>query len=119
MGGESFDDGKVGEDVGRDGVALLEIWEGVVGDPDFALSIFPDEEFEGKVDGGGGGGEHDGSATFGIAEDEEVGGAHGEAGFCGFAAVVDEGKDGDMVGVEDGFEFGGGVVNGVTAGDAN
>jgi hypothetical protein len=42
LGGEGFHDGQVGEDVGRDGVTLLEIMEGVVGDPDFALSVFPD-----------------------------------------------------------------------------
>jgi len=100
-------------------VALLEEGEAVVGDPDVALGVFGDEDFEGEIDGAGGGGLHDGGAAFGIAEDEELGVGHGEAGLLGFAAVVDEGEDGDIFGLEDGFEFFDGGVDGVIAGDGD
>ena len=100
-------------------MALLEIGERVVGDPDFGLSVFPDEDFEREVDGAGGSGKHNGSAALGISENQEFGVAHGEPGFGGFAAVVNDSEDGDVLGVEDGFQFGDGVVDRVAAGDAD
>jgi hypothetical protein len=70
------------------------------------------EDAEREVEGGAGGGEHDGGAGFGIAEDEEPGGRHGEAGGCGFAGVVDEGEELDAFGGEEGLEAGDGFVYG-------
>ena len=60
-----------------------------------------------------GGGEHDGGAGFGVAEDQELGGGHGEAGGEGFAGVVDEGEELDAFGGEEGLEAGDGLVDGV------
>jgi hypothetical protein len=58
---------------------------------------------------------HDGSAAPGVSEDEELGWRHGEADFCGFAAMVDAGEDGDGFCAEDGFEAVEGFGDGVGA----
>lgn len=111
--------GQVLQKIGGDAVALLKIFGIVVGEPDLSLRVLPGEGFEWEVDGGAGSGDHDGRAAFGIAEDEELGGAHFESGFGGFAAVVDEGEDGDAFFFENGLQAGEGFRNGVGTGDVD
>jgi hypothetical protein len=54
LGGECFNDGDIGEQLGWKMVARLEIGWGVVGDPDFAGDVFGDEDFEREVESGAG-----------------------------------------------------------------
>jgi hypothetical protein len=52
------DAGDVLQQVVRDGVSLLEVGWAVVGEPDFAVGVLPDECFQGQVDGNGRRGDH-------------------------------------------------------------
>src|SRR5579862_6282840 len=88
FGGEGFYYGDVLEQWVGYAVALLQVGGAVPGDPDFAGGVLRDEDLEREVDGDAGGGEHEGRAGFGVAEDEEFGGRHVEADLFGFAAVV-------------------------------
>jgi len=54
LGGEGFDDSDIGKQIGREGVARLEISGSIVGDPDFAGRIFHDEDFERQIERGAG-----------------------------------------------------------------
>ena len=115
FGGEGFDAGEVLEQVGGDVVACAEVGRGVVGDPGGAVFGLCDEDLERQVDGAGGCGEHDGRASLRVAEEEEFGGAHGEADAGRFAAVIDEREELDAFGGEDAGEGGYGCVDGVRA----
>jgi hypothetical protein len=122
-GGERSDDGDVGEEFGGEMVALKQIFGRVEGDESFAGGVLGevlgDEDFEWEIKGGGWRGEHERGSRFGIAEDEEFGGRHFEAGLFGFAAVVNESEEGNAFGLEDGAEAFDGLVYGVIAGDGN
>jgi hypothetical protein len=98
---------------------LLEVVGIVVAEEDVALGILPGEGLEGEVDGGERCGEHEGCASAGVAEDEELGRRHVEADFLGFAGVIDAGEDGDAFGAEDLFEAVEGVGDGVGTGEGD
>ena len=76
-------------------MALLQILRAVPGDPDFASGVFGDEDLEWQIDGDAGGDEHDWRSGFGAAENQELGVGHAHANFLSFAAVIDEGEEGD------------------------
>jgi len=68
---------------GREIVAVAQILRAVIGDPGFSFDIFPDEDFERKIECDGG------SPGFRSAEDQEFRVRHVKAGAFRFAAVVD------------------------------
>lgn len=113
---KNFDAGDGLEDFVAEVVTALQGMRVVEAEPHLACRVLPGEGLEGKIDCGEGSGEHDGSAAFGISEDEELGWRHGEADFCGFSAVVDASEDGNDFCTEDGFEAVEGFGDGVGAG---
>jgi hypothetical protein len=117
LASDRFHDGDIFRKVGGEAVTVLKVDGIVVGKPGFALWVFADEDLEREINGGGGSGEHEGSAAFWVAENKEFCVGHFEAGFFGFAAVVDDGKERDAVGLQDEFEFRDGFVDGMIAGD--
>jgi hypothetical protein len=102
-GDERFDGGKIVQQIFRNAVTMLQERQAVVGEPDLALAILPDKNFEWKVERGGRSGEHDRRAGFGAAENEQLGGQHGHADFGGFAAVVDEREEHHAFGLQNEF----------------
>ena len=114
---EILQGGDVGEENGGEVVAMLEVVGGVGGEPDLAGGVLPSEGFEGEVDGGGGGGEHDGGASFGVAEEEELGGRHGEAVGGGVFGEINSGEEGEAFGVGERREAVEGFGDGVGAGE--
>ena len=90
----------------------------VPGELDSSVGSFGYKDFERKVECRGGGGEHDGRAGFGVSEDEEAGGRHGEAGGLGFAGVIDDAEELDAFFFEQCFEARDGFVDRVMAGES-
>ena len=117
VGGEGIDDCDVLEQVIGDVVTVHQVLRAAVGEPGFSCGVFTDEDFQGKVDSNAGSGEHQRRSSFGAAEDEQLGGRHGQSDFCGFAAVIDQREEGGTFRFEKGFQFAHGFVDGVVAGD--
>src|SRR5580704_17213682 len=69
----------------------------VVGEPDFSLGIFPDQNLEREVDGDTGSDQHQGCAGLGTAEDQQLGGTHLQSYFVRFSAMVDESEQSDSL----------------------
>jgi hypothetical protein len=67
-----------------------------------AVSSFGDQDFEGEIQRGAGRGEHQRRAGLGIAEDQQLGAWHFQAGAGGFAAVVDDGEEFDASSFQEG-----------------
>src|ERR1700694_2969281 len=118
LGGERLNDGDIGEQVGREMVARLEVGRGIVRDPNFAGGVFGDQDFEREIQRGARRSKHQRCACLGITEDQQLCGGHLETGAGGFAAVVDEGEELDPFGLQDGLQAGDGFVDGVIAGSA-
>lgn len=78
-------------------MALLEVFRRIVGKPDLSLRVLPSQRLEREVDRDAGGRNHERRTAFGIAEDEQLRGAHLEADLGGFAAVIDERENIDSV----------------------
>ena len=96
-------------------MAVLEPGGVEPGELSFAGGGFGDENAEREIEGEAGRRQHEGCAGFGAAEDEDLGGWHGEAGGGGFAGVIDEAEELDAFFFEERFEAGDGFVDGVFA----
>jgi hypothetical protein len=115
---QRFDDRDVREQFDWNCVALLQVGRRVVRDPNLAVCIFMDQDLQREIERGAGGGEHDGGARLRASEDQELGGRHGHASFCCFAAVIHKSEEGNAF-CSQGFGEGlHGLIDGVMAGDA-
>src|SRR6185312_11787317 len=75
-------------------VPLLEVFRAVVGDPDLPAGVLPDQCLQREINGECRGNDHQRGSALGAAKDDHLRGRHLEAGFFGFAAVVDAAKFG-------------------------
>ena len=84
---------------------LLQVGRTVVGDPSFSLSIFPDQNLQGKVDGAAGGRQHHGSACLWAPEIQWLGWTHFQSRFFCFSAVVDQREQGNSLRLQNPLEL--------------
>jgi hypothetical protein len=117
--GEGSYGGQVGFELGGEVVAGLQPRWVDPGELRAAVGGLSDEDLEWEVERGGGRGEHQGCAGFGVSEDEELRRRHGEAGGERFAGVVDEAEELDAFFFEEGFEAGDGFVDGMVSGEGD
>ena len=75
-------------------MSMLEIFGTIVGDPNFAASVLPDQDLQRKVNRDRGRCHHHRRAALWTAEKDELRRVHLEANFFGFAAVVHAAKNG-------------------------
>lgn len=81
--------------------------------------VFGYEYFEGEIDGGARSREHERRPGGGIAEDQQLRVGHPQAGFRGFAAVINECEDLDAFRLERSLEARDGLIHAVSAGDGD
>src|SRR5579859_7574365 len=97
-------------------MALFEPGGIVPEDEGFAGLGFGDEDFERQVDCAAGSRDHKRRSGCGVAEEEQLGGAHGEAGRGGFAGVIDEAEELDAFFLQQRLQPRDGFVDGIVAG---
>src|SRR5207237_7482948 len=84
---------------------LLQIGQAVVSDPNFPLSIFPDQNLERKVDRATGRRQHHRSACLWIPENQQLRGTHFYSCFYRCSAVVDQREQGNSLLLENPLEL--------------
>ena len=94
----------------------LKVPRAIRGDPDFAVTILPDQDLQRQVDRDARRSDHEWSAGFRIAEDQQFGWPHFDAGLFRLTAVIDQGKQLDALRLQDSFQFLNGFVHRVVAG---
>ncbi len=116
VGSQHLDDTHVLHQVCGYPMPLRQIGRRIVGDPDIAFWILPDEQFQGQIDSNASRRQHQGSAGLGITEDEQLGRKHFHADLLRFSAVVDQGKDRDPLCSKKFLRAAEGFLDGIIAG---
>src|ERR1700751_3966914 len=91
---------KVLFEFGGKAMALLGVVGRIIDNPHFAVSVFPGERLEWKVNCGTGSRDHQWRARLRVAKNQQLRGAHFQARFFGFAAVIDKREDRDAFGFQ-------------------
>src|SRR5260221_7184678 len=102
-GRDSFNRRKIGQQFIRNIVTLLKPGQAVVRHLDFSGGVFPDQDFKRQIERAEWRSDHYGSPRPGISEDQQFGRTHSQAGFFGFSVVIDDRKESDVFGSENGF----------------
>jgi alpha/beta hydrolase family protein len=92
-GGEGSHDGDILNEFRGQMVASLQVDGRVVGKPHSAVRVFPDEDLQRQIDRDAGRSDHQRSAGFGVAKDQELGRVHAHPDLRSFATVVHQRKD--------------------------
>ena len=82
-------------------MTILEILDGVVDDPDLPIFILGDQDLERKIDRDGGRGDHQGSTSFWITEDNHAGGIHFQTGFFSIVAEMNSRENRETLRLDD------------------
>ena len=86
-------------------VSLLQIGGTIVGDQDFSLRIFPDQNLERQIDGNAGRRQHHGSAALCVPENQQFGRMHFHVHLCRLAAVIDQREKRDAFGLQNSLQL--------------
>src|ERR1700730_5791757 len=94
---QCFDYRDVWEQLRWQVVPFLQVGSTIMSDPNFALSVFPNQNLERKIDGTARRRQHHGSARLWISEDEKFRRTHFQSCFSRFSAVVDQREQGNSL----------------------
>jgi hypothetical protein len=95
----------VWQQLGWNVVPFLKMGSTVVGDPDFSLSIFPNQNFEWKIDRTAGRGQHHRRACFRVPENQQLGRSHSHSRFYRFSVVINNREQRNSLRLQNRFEL--------------
>src|SRR5262249_19903713 len=105
-----------GKQVLGEDVTFLQVLRTVVGNPDFALTVFAHENFERNIKASTGCIQHHWRSRIGTAKDEQLCRPHVEAGFRGLSAVINEREQRYFFGLQDSLDLVDCLFDGMIAG---
>ena len=97
----------------------LKVRRAIVGDPDFAFAVLPNQDLQRQIDRDAGRGNHERRSGFRIAEYQELGGPHLHSGSFRLTTVIDQGKQLDSFGLEYFLQFFNRLIDRMMAGYAD
>src|SRR5450432_342625 len=102
---QCFNSGNILQKILRQAVPLFQIDRAVIRDPNFSLTIFPDQNLKREINRDTGCGQHYRRPAFGTSENQQPGWTHFQSHLFRFAAVVNQREQSNSLRLQDALEL--------------